>query len=413
LSREEVVVGSTVSRVLVVGPLEPFARAFAAELERGNYAPASADNQLRLMARLSAWLAGEGLCASDLNPAVVARFIATLRSAGYRNSRSWRGLGTVLGYLRVVGAAPVPRPPVVPVMSAEEELLDRYRRYLTGERGICAEAASGYVSKVRRFLAWRAAAGGLGLERLMAADVSAFVLAECPGRSEHWGRQMTVSLRSFLVFLHVDGVVEGSLAAAVPRVAGWRLAGLPRALKPGVAQRLVAACDRGTTIGRRDVAILLLLWRLALRRGEVAAMRLDDIDWRAGELVVCGKSKRVERLPVPCDVGEALADYLRQDRPRRTDARTVFVAVKAQHRPLTPTAVNSVVARAGARAGVNGVTAHRLRHTAATEMLREGASLTEIGQVLRHRRLQTTALYAKTDVETLRSLARPWPRASA
>jgi site-specific recombinase XerD len=224
---------------------------------------------------------------------------------------------------------------------------------------------------------------------------------------------MTVSLRSFLVFLHVDGVVEESLALAVPRVAGWRLAGLPRALKPGVAQRLVASCDRGTTIGRRDVAILLLLWRLALRRGEVAAMKLDDINWRAGELVVCGKSKRIERLPVPCDVGEALADYLRQDRLRRTDARTVFVAVKAPHGPLTSTAVNSVVARAGARAGVSGVTAHRLRHTAATEMLREGASLTEIGQVLRHRRLQTTAIYAKTDVETLRSLVRPWPGAAA
>jgi site-specific recombinase XerD len=400
--------------VRVVGPLEPFAHGFAAELERRNYAPGSADNQLRLMARLSAWLAGEGLCPWDLTSPTVGRFTAMLRRAGYRNSRSWRGLGTVLGYLRAVGAAPVPVPPVAPVVvTAEQRLLDRYRRYLTGERGICAEAAGGYVSKVRRFLAWRAAAGGFGLESLTAAHVSAFVLAECPGHSKHWSRQMTVSLRSFLVFLHVDGVVEGSLAAAVPRVAGWRLAGLPRALKPGVAPRLVASCDRGATIGRRDVAILLLLWRLALRRGEVAALKLDDIDWRAGELVVCGKSKRIERLPVPCDVGEALADYLWQDRLRRIDARTVFVAVNAPHRPLTPTAVNSVVARAGARAGVNGVTAHRLRHTAATEMLREGASLTEIGQVLRHRRLQTTALYAKTDVETLRSLARPWPGAAA
>ena len=210
------------------------------------------------------------------------------------------------------------------------------------------------------------------------------------------------------MFLHVDGVLAESLAAAVPRVAGWRLAGLPRPLDPGVAQQLVAGCDLGTMIGRRDRAILLVLWRLALRRGEVAAMMLDDLDWRAGELRVCGKSRRVEVLPLPWDVGEALAEYVRDDRPR-VERRAVFVAVNAPHGPLTPATVGRVVANAAQRAGVSGVTAHRLRHTAATEMLREGASLTEIGQVLRHRQTQTTAIYAKVDVETLRSVARVWP----
>jgi site-specific recombinase XerD len=400
------------SRVRVVGPLAPFAPGFVSELERMHYAPSSACQQARVMARMSAWLAGEGLEALDLTPTVIARFAAELRWSGYRNARSWRGLGTLLGYLRRVGAVPLPASPAPSPMTADEELLDRYRRYLMRERGVCAQAADGYLRKARRFLAWRASAGTAALEGLTAADVSAFVLAECPGHPTHWGRHLTLSLRSFLVFLHVDGVLDVSLARAVPRVAGWRLAGLPRSLDPGVAQCLLDGCDQAAVIGRRDRAMLLLLWRLALRRGEVAAMTLDDLDWRVGQLRVCGKSRRVEVLPLPWDVGEALAEYVRDDRPR-VETRAVFVAVRAPHRPLTPRTVSRVVADAARRAGVIGVTAHRLRHTAATEMLREGASLTEIGQVLRHRQTQTTAIYAKVDIETLRVVARPWPGATS
>ena len=397
------------SRVVVAGPLAPFARGYLGELDRWRYKSSAQYAQMLVMARLSGWLAGEGLGASDLTPAVLERFIAELGSRGYRNPRSLRGFGTLLGYLRRMGAAPVLAPPAVPAPATlEEELLDRYRRYLIGERGVCEQVARAYVRKVRRFLDWRARVGGAGLAGLTAADVSAFVLSECTGRSTRLGRDMTLSLRSFLVFLHVDGVVAQSLAAAVPRVAGWRLAGLPRPLDPGVAQQLVASCRLGGVIGRRDRAILLLLWRLALRRGEVAAMMLDDLDWRAGELRVCGKSRRVEVLPLPWDVGEALAEYVRDDRPR-VEGRAVFVAVNAPHGPLTPATVGRVVANAARRAGVSDVTAHRLRHTAATEMLREGASLIEIGQVLRHRQTQTTAIYAKVDVETLRSVARAWP----
>ena len=382
------------SRVVVAGPLAPFARGFLEELDRCRYKSSAQYAQMLVMARLSGWLAGEGLGASDLTPAVLGRFIAELGTRGYRNSRSLRGFGTLIGYLRRVGAVPVPVPPAVPApATAEEELLDRYRRYLTGERGVCDQVARAYVRKVRRFLDWRARVGGAGLEGLTAAEVSAFVLAECTGRSTRLGRDMTLALRSFLVFLHVDGVLAQSLAAAVPRVAGWRLAGLPRPLDPGVAQQLVGSCDLGGVIGRRDRAILLLSWRLALRRGEVAAMMLDDLDWRAGELRVCGKSRRVEVLPLPWDVGQALAEYVRDDRPR-VEGRAVFVAVNAPHGPLTPATVSRVVADAARRAGVSGVTAHRLRHTAATEMLREGASLIEIGQVLRHREQKTTAIYA-------------------
>lgn len=414
VEREEVIVSvAFASRVEVAGPLAPFAGGFLGELQRHEYKSSSAHAQMQLMAGLSGWLAGERLGASDLAPAVVARFIGELRLRGYRNPRSLRGYGTLLGYLRRVGAVPVAAPPPVRLpATAEEVLLDRYRRYLIGQRGICEQVARGYIGRVRGFLAWRAIGGGPGLEGLTAADVSAFVLAECPGRSTRRGKDLTLALRSFLVFLHLDGVLEESLAWAVPRVAGWRLAGLPRPLDPGVAQRLAASGDRGTVIGRRDRAILLLLWRLALRRGEVAAMTLDDIDWRAGQLRVCGKSRRVELLPLPWDVGDALASYVHRDRPP-VETRAVLVSVLAPHGPLTPATVGRVVARAAAGAGASGVTTHRLRHTAATEMLREGASLTEIGQVLRHRQTQTTAIYAKVDVETLRSLARPWPGAAS
>ena len=402
----------SVSRVRVDGPLARWAPGFVAELEGLRYAPSSAHQQVKVLARLSAWLAGEGLDAWDLTPVVVARFVAELRGSGYRNPRSWRGFGTVLGYLRRVGAVPVLAPLTRPPLTAEQELLDRYRRCLTRERGSAQKLSEGSPAKVRRFLAWRVTAGGLRLEELTAADVSAFVLAECPGRSRHWGRQMTLSLRSFLVFLHVDGVVGAfwRTRSRGSRAGGWR--GCRERWRQALLSGWWIPATGPPTIGRRDFAVLLLLWRLALRRGEVAAMKLEDIDWRAGELRVCGKSRRVERLPVPRDVGRALTDYLRGDRPS-VEARAVFVSIAAPHRPLTPRTVGSAVAAAAGRVGVSGVTAHRLRHTAATDMLREGASLTEIGQVLRHRRPETTAIYAKADVDTLRSLARPWPGAAA
>ena len=173
---------------------------------------------------------------------------------------------------------------------------------------------------------------------------------------------------------------------------------------------MLDGCDAGTASGRRDLAMLTLLARLGLRAGEVAALTLDDIDWRAGEITVTGKGRRSERLPLPADAGEAVAAYLRDGRPEPFEgARNVFLRVRAPHRGLTSTGVSQAVFAAGQRAGIEGVFAHRLRHSAATGMLRAGASLPEVGQVLRHRRLLSTAIYAKTDVPALRALARPWP----
>jgi integrase len=250
----------------------------------------------------------------------------------------------------------------------------------------------------------------LDVAGLTAADVTAFVVAACPGRPQGTAKLIVTTLRSLLTFLHIEGVVAEPLAGAVPSVAGWRLTGLPRALDPDQLRRLLASCDRRRGLGRRDYAIMLLLSRLGLRAGEVAALGLDDLDWYAGEIVIRGKANRSERLPLPPDVGVAITGYLRRGRPATAQGRGVFVRAKAPHRALTTCGVSMVVHDAAQRAGLGVMHAHRSRHTAATAMLRAGTPLTEVGLVLRQRRALTTALYAKVDRDALRVLAQPWPQ---
>lgn len=397
--------------VRVSGPLKLYSHGFAAELSGQGYTRVSARFQLQLMAHLSRWLSDKRLDSTGLTPAAIEAFVTVRRAAGYTNYRSPKAVSPLVGYLRGLSLLPLPLQavPATPL----EALLDRYRHYLTVERGLVTPTARGYADMVRPFLAGRATAGGFDLEQLTAGDVTAFVLAECPRRSRGSAKLMVTALRSLLGFLHVSGVLENSLQSAVPSVAGWRLSGLPRALEPDQVRRLLDSCDRRTLVGRRDFAILTVLARLGLRAGEAAGLELSDIDWRVGEVVIRGKGNRQERLPLPTDVGEAVAAYLRRGRPRSAQGRQVFVRVKAPHRALTAAGVTQVVAAAGHRAGLGQLGAHRLRHTAATEMLRAGAPLVEVGQVLRHRRLLTTAIYAKVDRESLRILARTWPGGAA
>jgi integrase/recombinase XerD len=282
------------------------------------------------------------------------------------------------------------------------------------ERGLGAATAEAYACFARPFAESRLAPGGPGLDGLTAADVTAFVVASCPGMAKGSAKMTVTALRSLLGWLHVDGVLSQSLAWAVPPVAAWRLARLPQPLEPGQVRAMLDSCDRSSANGRRDLAMLTLLARLGLRAGEVAGLRLDDIDWRAGEITVQGKGRRSERLPLPADAGEPVAAYLRAGRPRPAGGeRQVFLRVKAPRHALTSGGVTQAVSAAARRAGLGTVHAHRLRHSAATGMLRAGAGLPEIGQVLRHRRLASTAIYAKTDIAALRALARPWPGGGA
>ncbi|MDN5934231.1 MAG: site-specific integrase, partial [Pseudonocardia sp.] len=300
-------------------------------------------------------------------------------------------------------------------VSAVEQLLHHYGCYLVRERGLAPGTVRGYMGDARLFLSGLPRPEDPDLEQLSAAEVTGFVLGLARARQggRRSGKRLvsaSTRLRSLLRFLFLEGRTPLPLADAVPSAARWRQAGLPRALDPRSVTALLAGCDRDRAVGRRDFAILTLLVRLGLRSGEVAHLLLDDVDWRAGNLLVRGKANRVERLPVPCDVGEAITGYLRQGRPA-SRCRNLFLRALAPHVQMTPGAVGMVVALACDRAGLPRVGAHRLRHTAATEMLRGGASLIEIGQVLRHHRPATTAIYAKTDQAALAALARPWPTA--
>ncbi|MCA1677655.1 MAG: site-specific integrase [Actinobacteria bacterium] len=397
------------SRVRVTGPLERFAEGFAAELSRQGYKANSTALQLRLMADVSCWLVAQECEAAALDAEAIDVFLVARRAAGCASFVTPRAMLPLVEYLRGLGAAPpaTPRAPDTPL----EMLLERYARYLTIERGLAAGTVWDYVHAVRPFLEAREAAGGLELEGLTATEVCAFVVARCPGQARGSAKLTVTAMRSLLGFLHVAGIISRPLAGAVPSAASWRLAGLPRALEPGQVRRLLAACDRCTAPGRRDLAILTVLARLGLRAGEVAGLELDDVDWRAGEIVVRGKGRRSERLPLPADVGEAITAYLRRGRPTTAQGRSVFVRVKAPHRALTTGGITQVVVSAARRAGLGQIHAHRLRHSAATAMLRAGAPLEEVGQVLRHRARLTTAIYAKVDRDALRQIARPWPEA--
>jgi len=400
------------SQVRVSGPLEVFAPGFAAELVRVGYRRVPIVFQLQLMAHASRWLSRERLGADALTTEVVQRFLAERRAAGYTNYVTARAMAPLLSYLRALGVAPAPSSPT-PV-GAVEVLLAGYRDCLLVERGLTADTVEGYVLAVRPFLDGRlrdSDSGELDLDELTAAGVVAFVVARCPAQSRGAAKMTVTGLRSLLGFLHLRGMVDGPLAGAVPSTASWRLSGLPRALEPEQLDALLAACDRGSRAGRRDYAVVVMLARLGVRAGEVAALTLGDLDWRAGELVIAGKGRRSERLPLPADVGEAIVEYLQGGRPATAQDRSLFVRVRAPHHGMTTGGITQIVVSAARRAGLGQIHAHRLRHTAATQMLRAGASLEEIGQVLRHRQVLTTAIYAKVDRDALRQIARPWPEA--
>ncbi len=390
------------------GPLRVHVDGFWAALQSQGYSPLSARNLLLVAAHFSRWLEDHGFAVNDLSEERVASFLAHRRRQGYVQYLSPRALDPLLDYLRGIGV--VVRAAFI-VATPIDRLLREYAEYLARERCLSTGTIRGYTDFAREFARVRFGTKSPRWDRLTPSDIAEFVLRESR-RSVRYCKHKVTGLRSLLRFLHVHGHIPCDLAECVPAVAGWRLAWLPRALEADQVARLLRQGDRRSTARRRDAVIVRLMVRLGLRAGDVAALELDDLDWRAGEMVVRGKGKRESRLPLPHDVGRELAAYLRRGRPSAV-TRKVFLRSRAPYRALTPSGVVSAVGRALRQAGIATGGAHVLRHTAATEMLRHGASLPEIAHVLRHRHVDTTAIYAKVDFAALGTLAQPWPEGAA
>lgn len=409
---------SKVITVRVVGPLEPHAGQLMSLLAARGYAPLTRVPHLQVMTHLSKWMATRQLAVAGLTSARVEDYLGQRRSDGYATFRTRTSLAPLLDVLATAGA-PLSEPdrPV----SAADAHLDAYAEFLRQERGLADSTTRAYVLRAQRFLDWHGP--GADLRAVDTTVVTGAVLGEAARVSSGSAQFFVVALRSFLRYCHLAGVVDADISAASLPVTGRRRSVLPQGISAADARALLRACDRRTATGRRDYAVILLLTRLGLRACEVAALRLEDIDWRAGELTIHGKFNRVDRLPLPVDVGEAIAAYLRHARPPDTrppdtrpsdrGLREVFLRSLAPRAGLTREAVGCLVRRASIRAGLTPLGPHRLRHALACDMVRAGVPLHQIGQVLRQADATSTSIYARVDVEQLRTVARPWPTGGA
>lgn len=392
------------------GSLAPYLIPFADSLSQRGYARCSIHRQVMLAACFTRWLSKAGVPGRRVTSGHAARYLR----CRYRQRRPSRGdpaaLDHFIEFLRREGVLPVEKISARQPTPAQR-CVRAYEQYLREERALAQATIVSYVLFVTRFLKDRFGSGPVKLSRLRARDVVGFVQREAPRLHLKRAKLLTTALRSFFQYLRYSGETRLDLATAVPCVANWSMPSIPRGIAPEQVRRLLRGIDRSTAVGRRDYAILLLLARLGLRSGEVALLELDDIDWRGGCLSVHGKSGRRTQLPLPKDVGDAIVDYLQHGRPR-SSSRRVFLRARAPVRGfLSQCAIGTIVRHALQRTGIEAPTtgAHQFRHGLATQMLRQGASLAEIGGLLGHRSPETTKIYTKVDLEALRPLALPWP----
>lgn len=389
------------------GLLGPEVEGYRDWLSRQGYTVQTARNMLKDLGQVGLWLSAEGLEVAQFDEERASAFRAARGLAGRRRVPGPRALQPLLTYLRAAGVLPAPSASTDPL----GELLSQYRVWMVQERGLAAMTVLRYENTARRFLQEQAtdAEGEFKPASLSGADINAFLLRECGRVSAGSAKGRVAEMRSVLRFLYLQDITPLRLGTAVPPVGGWRLATLPpRSMTAADVQRILDSVDRSTESGARDFAIIMLVARLGLRSIEVARLELRDVDWRAGELVVRGKGRRQDRLPLPAEVGDALVAYLSGGRNPQ-GARQLFLTCRAPRGPIRADLVGDVVERTCLRAGLPHVGPHRLRHALAGELLRQGADLVAISQILRHQDLATTALYAKVDLATLRKVAQPWP----
>jgi site-specific recombinase XerD len=393
------------------GPLGPYIVSYAEQLHAEGYARQSACTQLRLVSDFSRWLGQKDLTANEVIAQHTGDYLRYRKRRGYRpRLGATAALARLLKLLREQGVIAQQSKGLATTWG--ERLVREFDVYLEKERVLAPATRINYLPFVRQFLTSLFGKRPVELSSLCATDVTGFVRCHAAHLNGKRVQLMTTALRSFLRFARHRGDITVDLAACVPAVASWSLSALPRALPPAQVKQVLENCNRKTAVGRRDYAMLLLLARLGLRGGEVASLNLEDIDWENGFLSLRGKAGRSSQLPLPAEVGQAIAAYLKDGRPRISSSRRVFLRARAPAVGFqSQQAVGDVVRHALARAGIDSPRkgAHQFRHGLATEMLKRGASLREIGEILRHQSPETTAIYAKVDFVSLRELATPWP----
>jgi site-specific recombinase XerD len=365
---------------------------FSVWLSAAGYAPGTSRGLLKVMGHLGRWMQDNVADREQLSMVQLGVFVDWLHSwSAYRVS-TVNGRDPLVAYLLDAGV--VKRPADIGPVGEVEELIDTFRRWMIDERGLAAATVLRYENTARRFLNERHdACGSRFISELTARDVVGFLVVECGRVSTGSAKGRVAELRALLRYLFWHGLTPRALAVAIPPVAGWHGTTIPKTITATRIEELIASCDTSTPMGRRDRAVLLLVARLGLRSVEVVNLQLGDIDWRAGEIVVRGKVRREDRMPLPFEVGEAITGYLVSGRPATT-SRCVFLTSKAPIEPLAPARVSDICRGACVRVGIDRVGAHRLRHTLASELLRHGSTIIEVSQVLRHRDLATTAVYA-------------------
>lgn len=397
-----------VMQIPVSGALKEWSAGFVDYLAAAGYAPTSIGLRVALFAHLGRWCDAEALLPAELDAGAIDQFLAA-RKKSHIDLASRGSLAPVVVFLRSVGAIPqLTRQQDVPV-GAVDALLDRWGAFLLSERALVVSTVKYYRVLAAPFVVSRLRGQALDWEAVDAEAVARFVAATIPQLPVGTAKLTITALRSLLRFLFSIGVVSNRLDAVVPGRAGYRDAGLPRGLTAEQVALMLAATGRDSLVRRRDRAVLVLLSRLGLRAVDVAGLELDDLDWRTGTIRVRGKGGQIDLMPLPADVGQALAEHLGDGRPSTAVGRSVFLRCRAPFTGLRVAGIQGIVGQAGRRAGLGAVGAHRLRHTIATATINAGASLEEVGQLLRHRGLASTMIYAKVDLVRLGSIVRPWP----
>ena len=403
--------GSWTVRDLRSGPFRDCIDLYAARLRKDGYSTVTARYSVRIVNCFIQWMIRHRFDRGDISDQLVDRFFRDEdRGCGLRGGDP-AAIGRFLEVLREAG---IVAPAAPPLLSPADHILERYRSYLGHRHGLSARSCAAYIKFTRPFLRDMSISGPNDFARLTTADVLGYVERRARDASAATAVAMCSRLRSFLRYLRVEGLIEHDLAACVPAVKKWRFTALPTYLSAEQLELVLQRCDRSTASGRRDYAVLLLLSRLGLRAQEVATLTLDDIDWRAGHFRMQGKGRQPAIMPLPPDVGAAIAAYLQSGRPV-SDHRQLFLKAYPPHSGFPPaTGIRDIAARALRRTGINDIAhrgSHIFRHSLATELLGSGAALTQISQVLRHRDHNTTRIYAKVDLASLRTLSLPWPGA--